>query len=181
MEGWKFWWGIAAFFLGGLSTQLNGWLTYRRQRADKAADGEDAARSRRDEFELRHLQAAADKLRAYGAKFQEVAHIVERAFEEAGPDGKAVVAGEEVEAVDALEAEVHAHAGYIFDERVRGTVLAASDAIAEGFMHALNNEEPDYRALNEGYMKALDAISARVRTLYGEQPPGPRLSPPRPS
>lgn len=28
MEGWKFWWGVAAFFLGSLSTQLNGWPTW---------------------------------------------------------------------------------------------------------------------------------------------------------
>ncbi len=171
MEGWKFWWGIAAFFLGGLATQLNGWLTYRRQRADKAAESADAARDRRDEFELQHLQAAADKLRAYRAKFLEVTWIARRAFEEAGPEGEppAIAGfGEQVDAVDSLEADVHAHAGYIFDESVRDVVLAASDAISEAFTRALNNEEPGYRDLNEGYKKALDAISARVRALYGD-------------
>ncbi|MFM9790154.1 hypothetical protein [Streptomyces turgidiscabies] len=72
MEGWKFWWGIAAFFLGGLSTQMNGWLTYRRQRADKAEEAKDALRQRREEFELQHLvelnqlvRVAIDQLFAY--------------------------------------------------------------------------------------------------------------------
>ncbi len=55
MEGWNFWWGVAAFFLGGLATQLNGWLAYRRQRQDRADDAADALRQRREEFELQHL------------------------------------------------------------------------------------------------------------------------------
>jgi hypothetical protein len=183
MEGWKFWWGIAAFFLGGLSTQLNGWLTYRRQRADKATETADAARSRRDEFELQHLQATAETLRAYREEFLAAVHITRQAFKEAGPDGNPAVPGfaERVDAVDNLEGDVHAHAGYIFDERVRGVVLAASDAISDAFTRVLNDEEIAFRALNESYKEALDAISARVRTLYGEQPSGPRLSPPRPS
>ncbi|MGV9242198.1 hypothetical protein [Streptomyces sp. NPDC003710] len=63
MEGWKFWWGVAAFFLGGLATQLNGWLTYRRHRADRRADAADALRKRREEFELQHLVEVNQLLR----------------------------------------------------------------------------------------------------------------------
>lgn len=72
MEGWNFWWGVAAFFLGGLATQLNGWLTYKRQRKDRADDATAALRQRREEFELQHLVAfnqlvrnAVDKLYDY--------------------------------------------------------------------------------------------------------------------
>ncbi|MFF3843776.1 hypothetical protein [Streptomyces sp. NPDC002328] len=64
MEGWNFWWGIAAFFLGVLATQLNSWLAYRRQRKDRADDAADALRARREEFELQHLVEVNELMQA---------------------------------------------------------------------------------------------------------------------
>lgn len=167
MEGWKFWWGIAAFFLGGVATQLNGWLTYRRQRRDKVAEAEDAARGRRDEFELQHLLAASQRLYEYRARYIAFSLAAKHAH---AREADGLSAGEELsEADDALndaERALHGHVGFILDDGTRLKVRAAMDAIDDAVEAALTERSFDHKAMARAVNEALDSLATRVRQLY---------------
>ncbi|MER5473528.1 hypothetical protein [Streptomyces sp. NPDC002685] len=49
MEGAQFWWGVVAFVLGGVATQLNGWNDRRRQRRERREALDNAKRERRQD------------------------------------------------------------------------------------------------------------------------------------
>ncbi|MEU3340669.1 hypothetical protein [Streptomyces sp. NPDC006668] len=170
MEGWKFWWGIAAFFLGGLATQLNGWLTYRRQRLDKAADAADAARSRRDEFELQHLLGTSQRLYAYRELFLTYTTVVKKARADEEHDlpltNELSLADE---ALNDAERALHEHVGFILDDEIRRKVRAAMDMIGDGAAASLIGAPVDYRSTSETVNDALDSLAARVRQLYASQ------------
>ncbi|WP_392968184.1 hypothetical protein [Streptomyces sp. LN245] len=167
MEGWKFWWGIAAFFLGGLSTQLTGWLTYRRQQRDKASEVADAARGRRDEFELQHLLEINQLLRDYShgmVHFIGYSKALSRLEEDSYLEEEMVAAQERMDTADlALSAQM----GFILDDQIRRLVRTATMGIDNVTTVALLEDgEPDIAALSEMVTAAFDAISQRVRELY---------------
>lgn len=176
MEGWKFWWGIAAFFLGGLATQLNGWLVYRRQRADKLADGQAAVVQRREEFELRHLVEVNQLLRdlmagllqmGTAASLERYGAFSEDELRERYTAGQAAVTA----ADEALVAQV----GFILDDRLRALVEVAIDAADDVAANVLDEElaHDALRAVGQATRPAFAALSARVRELYaGRYAPG---------
>jgi hypothetical protein len=184
MEGWNFWWGITAFFLGGLATQLNGWLAYRRQRQDRADDAADALRQRREEFELRHLVEVNELLRA--AVKAADAIVAEtwpenQGLEASGDQRNRVQAArrEGSRALDDLTSQV----GFILDDQVRvlvhaavsnirraGLDLAAADP-QQSFEDVFGGSDPaapyaDLLEMARATKSAYEAISARVRQLY---------------
>ncbi|MGW2781057.1 hypothetical protein ACWC3X_07350 [Streptomyces populi] len=172
MDGWKFWWGIAAFFLGGLATQLNGWLTYRRQRADRAEADAAAVKQRRVDFELEHLMAVNQKLRDYREKlllFTAAASQVREA-DLADRESRAGALREMNEVLNAAEVELDSHVGFLLDEEVRTAVRQARNAIDDAAGHALISAV-DYAAVNETVSMAFQSLSARVRDLYMEGRP----------
>ncbi|MQY32600.1 hypothetical protein SRB17_05540 [Streptomyces sp. RB17] len=171
MEGWKFWWGIAAFFLGGLATQLNGWLAYRRQRKDKAADAADAAEQRRAEFELEHLMATNQKLHDYREKFLDFTNAAAEADSSDGRDSAARRHALEVanEALNACELGLNGNVGFILDDTVRASVRQATKTIEDAATRAIGGQAVDYLAVNRAVSDASDALSARVRALYARQ------------
>lgn len=170
MEAWKFWWGVGAFFLGGLATQLNGWLVYRRQRAEKAADDATAAEQRRAEFELQHLIATNQKLHDYRLRFHNFTGAVRRA-REARADGRPQ--GDELgianEALEAAEGSLHGHVGFILDDSVRGSVIRAIGAVEDAISDVLDQNEVGYIEVNTTVNAAFDAVSERARKLYAGQ------------
>jgi cbb3-type cytochrome oxidase subunit 3 len=163
MEGWNFWWGIAAFFLGGLATQLNGWLAYRRQRKDRADDAADALQQRREEFELQHLVEVNRLLRAYMETAQAAIH--HRLYALAlGPSPESRTAQREMLAAErAIDAEV----GFILNDRIRQIVAEAVEETAETAM-AQHDDTGTVNMLPmaQAQKVAYDAIGARVRELY---------------
>ncbi|MCX4592365.1 hypothetical protein OG819_22310 [Streptomyces sp. NBC_01549] len=169
MEGWKFWWGIGAFFLGGLATQLNGWLTYRRQRADKLADERAAVVQRREEFELRHLVEVNQLLRDLMAGLLQLATAARLERYDAFPEeeiGERYATGQA--AVTAAEEALVAQVGFILDDRLRALVEVAIDAVDEAVADVLSEEMAHgaLRAAGQASRPAFAALSARVRELY---------------
>jgi hypothetical protein len=168
MEGWNFWWGIAAFFLGGLATQLNSWLAYRRQRKDKAEDAQDAIRQRREEFELQNLVEVNQLLRDLtgGLVLMATAARLERRFGDSEENMRRWQEGGE--AVSAAEGALTAQAGFILDDDIRSRVHTALEAADEAAIWVLV-EETSADGLSEmgaAMRPAFEAISARVRELY---------------
>ncbi|MGV4985767.1 hypothetical protein ACVB8X_06895 [Streptomyces sp. NRAIS4] len=166
MEGWKFWWGIAAFFLGGLANQFNGWITYRRQRVDKAADAAAAVAQQRKEFELQHLVEVHRLLRDCLASLQEHA-IARRNLSRSEPPAEPRqdaddVAQQFMTSAAALEAQV----GFILDDGVRELVRHAAEVLELADADVLLREPVDFGALGGAVKPAFEALSARVRELY---------------
>ncbi|MGW2707103.1 hypothetical protein [Streptomyces sp. NPDC001340] len=159
MEGWKFWWGVAAFFLGGLATQLNGWLTYRRQRKDKADEAADVLRQRREEFELRHLVEVNQLLRDCMNQCIAYTDVLRRFGDEGGEHEHVYPAAMTYEsALDALQAQV----GFVLDDHVRESVLEALSHLDRVRTGSLDT----YTSLTGAAHQAHDALSARVRQIY---------------
>ncbi|MET7294909.1 hypothetical protein ABZS79_22725 [Streptomyces griseoloalbus] len=170
MEGWNFWWGVVAFFLGGIATQLNGWLDYRRQRKDRADDAEDALRQRREEFELQHLvtfnqlvRDAVDKLYDYnGAVRWSIAareidprsEDVQQRREEAG------------EAFQLSLSMVTAELGFIVADDVRSAAATLVSYMAEkaALLHASGQIE--IIALAHQADAVYVPLGTRVRNIY---------------
>ncbi|MFK4023137.1 hypothetical protein [Streptomyces albogriseolus] len=167
MEGWKFWWGVAAFFLGGLATQLNGWLTYRRQRRDRAEDAEDALRQRREEFELQHLVEVHQLLQQLNNALLDCASTQRLAAMGifAGDELAERIAVEQA-AFNAAQVALHAQMGFILDDEVRRLVQEAEDAIDDEQAHTLLEELVESTATGQKVRAATDAIGARIRALY---------------
>lgn len=167
MEGWKFWWGIAAFFLGGLATQLNGWLTYRRQRMDRREDAANALVQRREEFELQHLVEVNQLLHSLMDGLLHLAaanHLEERyAFDE-DDLGERLTSAQQT--VSTAEAGLSAQVGFILDDEVRALVRKAMEAIDSAEVGALTGDLGNLGGLGAEVNRAYDALSRRVRQLY---------------
>lgn len=173
MEGWKFWWGIAAFFLGGLSTQLNGWITYRRQRADKAADATNALRKRREEFELQHLVEFNQLLRQVIEKIHDYHQAVrwEVAVRQIDPRDEAPRRRREEigEAFQVALSSVTAQLGFILADDVRE---AAGDLVvhmAEAGGRLRGSDDFDAMGLAHAADSVYGALGERVRSIYAGQ------------
>ncbi|MGW9028064.1 hypothetical protein ACWGQ5_28675 [Streptomyces sp. NPDC055722] len=166
MEGWKFWWGVAAFFLGGLSTQLNGWLTYRRQRKDKARDAEDAVRKRREEFELEHLVEFNQLLRTAMDKILELANVRNRGGD---TDPYHQERDAAAEALDVALWPLSAQVGFIIDQDVRLSAALLISSMRSDGMSGRYGAEMHIDDLAERARTVYDAIGARVRGIYAGQ------------
>lgn len=169
--GWNFWWGVAAFFLGGLATQLNGWLAYRRQRKDRADDAADALRQRREEFELQHLVVVNELLRTCVRHCMQTMILSWRnhGLPDDRVDEQMVEELREAEsAYAAAVAELSSQIGFVFDDEVRRTVAEAAQHIA--LMNAHPTDAPDRsQVLLEVHASAngaYEVLTARVRNLY---------------
>jgi hypothetical protein len=171
---WNFWWGVAAFFLGGLATQLNGWLSYRRQRKDRADDAADALRKRREEFELQHLvdfnqllTNAIEKLTEYSAavrwyvSLRDTSSLDEEAERRREETSKAL----EVEL-----SKVTAQLGFILDDKVRNRAgeVASQMLDALSVLHASGS--PDLAGVWAKSSEAYDLLGQRVRSIYEGRP-----------
>ncbi|MEV5082358.1 hypothetical protein AB0K74_27135 [Streptomyces sp. NPDC056159] len=174
MEGWKFWWGIAAFFLGGLATQLNSWLTYRRQRKDKADEAADALRKRREEFELQHLvefnqllREAVDKLHDYSGAVRWYVHLRDtNSLDDAAEQRRE-------EAADAFQValfNVTAQLGFILADGIRHAAATTVGYMAQasGILHA--NGSLDVIELAHTADTVYLPLGDRVRAIYAGRP-----------
>ncbi|MFF8931524.1 hypothetical protein ACF1AO_30135 [Streptomyces longwoodensis] len=170
MEGWKFWWGIAAFFLGGLATQLNGWLAYRRQRKDKAEDTADALRQRSEEFELQHLvefnqllREAVEKLIDYSSAVRCYVDLRDmNSLDESAEERREQAGGSSQAAL----ANVAAQVGFILVDSVREAAEAAVDHIAGANALLHGSGSLDVMALSRVADSVHQGIGARVREIY---------------
>ncbi|MGW4560976.1 hypothetical protein ACWEN3_00780 [Streptomyces sp. NPDC004561] len=171
MEGWKFWWGIAAFFLGGLATQFTGWLAYRRQRAERVEDAAAAAAQRRADFELEHLMATNQKLHDYRERFLEFSAAAMEVGSSADQEHAArnQVLEEANATLNVCEVALYAHIGFILDDVVRASVLRATQAIEAAATLAIGGGAVDYPAVNRAVSEAYDTLSARVRQFVRRQ------------
>jgi hypothetical protein len=172
MEGWKLWWGVAAFFIGGLATQISGWLAHRRRRAEIAAEAAAAAELRRMDFELQHLIETNTKLHAYRERlfcFVAAVREVREAQDQdrPSPEGELRAANETLEAA---EGALHSNVGLILDDEVRDRVWRAMEAIDLAVTDAVKQDEVDFRAVGSAVNEACDALSGRVRNLYAMRP-----------
>ncbi|MFJ4845979.1 hypothetical protein [Streptomyces sp. NPDC088733] len=172
MEGWKFWWGIAAFFLGGLSTQFSGWLTYRRQRMDKAVEDADALKKRREEFELQHLIETNEKLHVLRQRLWDFTLEARKVRASNQADGHQDQAGLTAarDAMDAAEGALHGNVGFILNDEIRLKVQEAIQAIGGATFEVLGGSPVPHFEMNKAVAEAFDALSARVRAIYANQP-----------
>lgn len=158
MEGTKFWWGVAAFFLGGLATQFNGWITYQRQRRDKKADAQAALIQRREQFELTQL---TDLHAALTELFSQALSRAAHRFH--GTD-----ASEAEQVYDEVNLRVNALVGLTLDDSIRGLAQTAHGTIA--LMNVGPNQdvvEPSTPIDGGRHLgRAQLAISARIREIY---------------
>lgn len=174
MEGWKFWWGVAAFFLGGLATQLTGWLTYRRQRKDRAEDAQNALRQRREEFELQHLVEVNELLRSCMNQLGQYSVLTRHLLEAPADQRHEQLEEAQRAAADSYidgTAALHAQVGFILDDNVRTLATEALSLMDQ--MYSTRPSGSDARRGLEIWLKAgeavnrtYDALSARVRALY---------------
>jgi hypothetical protein len=171
MEGWNFWWGIAAFFLGGLATQLNGWLAYRRQRKDRADDAADALRQRREEFELQHLVEVNQLLRDCMAS--RVSALFLRWGNESQPDDQVPAEKKEEQRAaertfTAARAKLQSQVGFVLDDQLRQRVKNATEIMSNfGDESAATADRAGvlirmHHVVNDAH----ETLTARVRALY---------------
>ncbi|MET9580592.1 hypothetical protein ACLQ2D_10775 [Streptomyces sp. DT199] len=168
--GWNFWWGVAAFFLGGLATQLNGWLAYRRQRKDRADDAADALRQRREEFELQHLVEFNELLREAVAAVHawEQADRRFRHLRDTNSLGDDAVE-RRLQANAASEAALNAAAaqvGYILVDDIRDAAHRLIDDLYFLSGGIFDGATLSLSQLHNQTMEVHDAIGARVRAIY---------------
>ncbi|MFG3047800.1 hypothetical protein ACGFZR_23055 [Streptomyces sp. NPDC048241] len=170
MEGWKFWWGIAAFFLGGLATQLNSWLAYRRQRRDKGDDAADALRRRREEFELQHLVEFNELLRRCLNRLHEyttaVRYYVHLRDTSSLNDQVAVQRNETHEAYTQALDDAVTQLGFILADDVRAAASDALNELARAATELSATQSLNLRAVNDGVDPAFVSLAKRVRAIY---------------
>ncbi|MGW6141597.1 hypothetical protein [Streptomyces sp. NPDC055140] len=173
MEGWKFWWGVAAFFLGGLSTQLTGWMTYRRQRKDKLDAAADALRQRREEFELQHLvefngllRVAVDKLQDYGGTVRWSTHLRDTNSFDDEAEQRRVAAGDEFQV--ALS-NVTAQLGFILSDPIRHAAATTVTYMVEQYALLNTPHNLDVIALAHKADEVYVPLGDRVRAIYAGQ------------
>ncbi|WP_406360300.1 hypothetical protein OID55_10850 [Streptomyces sp. NBC_00715] len=171
MEGWNFWWGIAAFFLGGLATQLNGWLAYRRQRKDRADDAVAALRQRREEFELQHLVEVNQLLRDCMAR---CARLLLLEWRNATPPSGQVTneAREELRSAEqayvATIGELSSQIGFVFNDQVRQKIKEAAEYMNRRSSSPVDDADRGRTIIEMHHLvnDAHEALTDRVRGLY---------------
>lgn len=167
-------WPVAAFFLGGLATQVTGWLNHRRQRAERAADEASALQGRREEFELSHLVEFNGLLRQNMTCLYELSTAVEQYRRAEGRDDLTAEHGVALraagDALEAAEASVNAQLGFILDDAVRGLAQEAAAEMDSMSAHILAGENVTFGEVRAKTDAAYNALSKRVRALYAGRP-----------
>jgi len=172
MDGWKFGWSVAVFLLGCLATQVSSWLAHKLQTREKAAAAAAAAEQRRIDFELQQLIETNSRLHEYRDRFfgfVAAVRKVREAQEQHRTDTESDIRAANA-TLEAAEGALHGIVGFILDTAVRDRVWKAMDAIDVAVIHALNQDEVDFKAVGSAVNEACDALSTRVRSLYAEQP-----------
>lgn len=162
-------WPVAAFFFGGLATQLTGWLTHRRQQLERKQDEAVAFRERRENFELEHLQRLTDALHVLGRAASQAHHADMMASSENRLYGVELLGDALSEENRGANRDVRMLSGLILDDRLRDQVRAAQSAInAPSMMLRVDPSEADaaYRAGIEQVEQVQDRIATQIRAIY---------------
>ncbi|QKW41733.1 hypothetical protein [Streptomyces microflavus] len=169
-SGWMAVWPVGAFFLGGLATQVTGWLNHRRQRAERAADEASVIQGRREEFELAHLVEFNGLLREAADRLFDLAGVVQRYRRAEVADALTAEHSAELHAASAaltvVRAAVSAQLGFILHDRVRMAAQMASASIAMTSSSVLDGENTEFEEVTAMTAAAYTALSARVRDIY---------------
>ncbi|MET9494301.1 hypothetical protein [Streptomyces sp. NPDC006552] len=172
MEGWKFWWGVVAFALGGVATQFNGWLTYRRQRKDKLDDAADALRQRREEFELQHLvefnglvRVASDKLIEYHGVVRHNRLLGVSPNDAQAAQGRADAGS----AFEAALSNVTAQLGFVLSDPIRFAAAGMVGYMVQQSALVDVGESLDVIALAHRTDEVYIPLGDRVREIYAGQ------------
>ncbi|MGW8953034.1 hypothetical protein [Streptomyces sp. NPDC055709] len=171
-SGWLAVWPVAAFFLGGLATQLTAYINHRRQRTERAEDDAAALQLRREEFELAHLVEVNSLLRAARAALGEYASALsayKRTLDSGSPDrelGRTFT--ESCIAFETAESALASQVGFIIDDEVRRLTGTAGDELKRNYEVHLFADDPDSIRFEFGtsLTDAYAAIAARVRDIY---------------
>ncbi|MEU3835593.1 hypothetical protein [Streptomyces microflavus] len=168
-SGWMAVWPVAAFFLGGLATQLTGWLNHRRQRAEKAEDAASAFRQRREEFELDHLQRLNEALQVLGRAVGKAHFADVMTSRETGHYAGTLLSSEDSDTLSAANREVHMLLGLVLDDSLREEVRRAHELLnVPSGMHRSQVEHAESAFATA--ILALEAvqgrIAERIREIY---------------
>ncbi|MCU7703237.1 hypothetical protein ACGILS_03925 [Streptomyces albidoflavus] len=168
-KGWMAVWPVAAFFLGGLATQLTGWLAHRRQQRERLQDAAAAFRERRENFELENLQRLTDALQTLGRTTARAHHADMMASRETRLYGVELLGEELAEENRVASQDVHMLTGLVLDDQLREQVKAARTALGRpaGMLRADPREvDAVFMASLEQLAKVQDQIAARIREIY---------------
>ncbi|MFD5207321.1 hypothetical protein ACFWIP_17170 [Streptomyces anulatus] len=175
-SGWMAVWPVAAFFLGGVATQVTGWLNHRRQRAERAADDAAAVEQRREEFELSHLVELNRLLQEYADTLPPLVAALTTYWSQApalsDTERGEIFPREVYAATEAAGKAVRSQIGFVLDDDARRIVdeayvaidMAASDIL-------INDDGPNLGQMGAAVNLAHEALSARVREIYAGQAP----------
>ncbi|MGW7617402.1 hypothetical protein ACWGLG_16350 [Streptomyces antimycoticus] len=162
-DGWLAVWPVAAFFLGGLATQLTSWVNHRRQRAEQAEQTVADERKRREEFELAHLVEFNRLLRELHKVVRdlEAAKLQGASQEELAPFGAAMRSAQQ---------DARGQVGFILSTTVRHCAEDALDYLGVAFKELEAERTPLIRRpIHSSVEKAYRSLSARVRELYEDR------------
>ncbi|MGW5272752.1 hypothetical protein ACWEQP_09235 [Streptomyces sp. NPDC004044] len=180
-SGWMAVWPVAAFFLGGVATQLTGWLTHRRQQLERKRDAAAALHARRESFELENLQKLSDALQALGRASARMHHADIMASRETRLYAATLVGEELAEEHRLANQDVRMLAGLVLDDELREQVRAAQSAInVTSMMTRTDPTDADatYRTGLEQLNHVQERVAARIREIYltstADQPPARR-------
>ncbi|MFF0506836.1 hypothetical protein ACFYUH_24965 [Streptomyces fimicarius] len=170
------WVAIATFVLGGLATQLTGWLDYSRRKKERAADDAAAVQQRREDFELAHLVEVNQLLRRAAEATRQL-DIAKGLYGQRKQDGR-LTADHQQELADAMVeftgavAAVDAQRGFVLADGPREATLAARKAMDVAFGEVLTDQEFSRAPFDTALATAYEQLSARVRAIYAGQAPG---------
>ncbi|MFJ1788365.1 hypothetical protein ACIOML_29175 [Streptomyces anulatus] len=168
-SGWMAVWPVAAFFLGGLATQLTGWLTHRRQQLERRQDAAAALHARRETFELDNLQELNAALQTLGRAAARAHHADIMASRETRLYGDGLLGEELSETSRVANAEVRMLSGLVLDDSLREQVSAAQSAInVPGMMLRVDPSDADaaFRVGIDQLHQVQDRIASRIREIY---------------
>lgn len=162
-------WPVAAFFLGGVATQVTGWLAHRRQQLERKQDAVSALHARREAFELEHLQKLNDALQSLGRTASRIHHADMMASSETRLYGATLLGEELSEENRVASQDVRMLRGLVLDDELRNQVAAAQLAINTPAMMIRADPTQAEAAFMDGVTKlneVQDRIAARIREIY---------------
>ncbi|MGW5273623.1 hypothetical protein ACWEQP_13745 [Streptomyces sp. NPDC004044] len=160
---------MAVFFLGGVATQLTGWLTHRRQQLGREQDAAAALHTRREGFELDHLQRLNDALHALGRATVQAHHADMMASRETRLYAANLLGGDLAEEQRLANRDVRMLAGLVLDDALRGQVRSAQSALnVPSMMLRSDPTEADaaFRVGAEQLEVVQERVAARIREIY---------------
>lgn len=166
-------WPVAAFFLGGLATQLTGWLNHRRQRAEKTEDAAAAFRQRREEFELDHLQRLNEALQVLGRAVGRAHHTDLMTSRETGHYAGTMLGPEDSDALGAANREVYMLLRLVLDDSLREEVRSAHELLnVPSAMHRspVEQAESAFARAILSLEEVQGRIAERIREIYLTSP-----------